>query len=153
MYADELLRPWHDALVASLPAIDSFDAHTHTGSNDPDGFRSSPAELLEALAEIGSRAAVFTMHEPSGYPAANDRVLAEAAASDGVLVPFARLDPHAGDAAAEAERCVNAGARGIKLHPRAEAFRLEEPRPSRSSRSRTSAGCPCSSTPAAAFRR
>jgi hypothetical protein len=127
MYADDLLRPWHDALLDSLPPIASFDAHTHTGSNDPDGFRSSPADLLAALGEIGSRAAVFAMHEPSGYPPANDRVLAEAAASDGVLVPFCRLDPHSGDPAAEAERCLDAGARGIKLHPRAEQFRLEEP--------------------------
>jgi predicted TIM-barrel fold metal-dependent hydrolase len=127
MYADDFLRPWHDSLLSALPPIEPFDAHTHTGSNDPDGFRSSIDELLAALAEIGSRAAVFTMHEPSGYPAANDRILAEAAASDGVLVPFCRLDPHAGDPAAEAERCLDAGARGIKLHPRAEQFRLEEP--------------------------
>jgi hypothetical protein len=127
VYADDLLRPWHEALVSSLPRIDSFDAHTHTGSNDPDGFRCSAPELLDALGEIDSRAAVFTMHEPDGYPAANDRVLAEAEASGGVLVPFCRLDPHTGSAAAEAERCLDAGARGIKLHPRAEQFRLEEP--------------------------
>jgi hypothetical protein len=69
---------------------------------------------------------VFTMHEPGGYPPANDRVIAEAAESGGRLVPFCRLDPRAGDAAAEAERCLDAGARGIKLHPRAERFRLEE---------------------------
>jgi hypothetical protein len=67
------------------------------------------------------------MHEPGGYPPANDRVMAEAEASNGVLVPFCRLDPHADGAAAEAERCLDAGARGIKLHPRAEQFRLEEP--------------------------
>ena len=126
MYADDYIRPWRDALVAALPAFESFDAHTHTGSNDPDGFKCSVDQLLDGLGEIGSRAAVFTMHEPDGYPAANDRVLAEAAASDGVLVPFCRLDPHAGDAAREAERCLDAGARGIKLHPRAEQFRLEE---------------------------
>src|SRR4051812_35777263 len=127
VYADEFLRPWHDALLESLPPISAFDAHTHTGSNDPDGFRSSPEGLIAGLGEIGARAAVFTMHEPDGYPRANDRVLAEAAASDGVLVPFCRLDPRTGDAAAEAERCLDAGARGIKLHPRAEQFRLEEP--------------------------
>jgi hypothetical protein len=127
VYADDLLRPWHDSLVSSLPPLEPFDAHTHTGSNDPDGFKCSVEELLEALGEIGSRAAVFTMHEPSGYPPANDRVLAEAAAADGVLAPFCRLDPHAGGAAAEAERCLDAGAVGIKLHPRAEQFRLEEP--------------------------
>jgi hypothetical protein len=53
--------------------------------------------------------------------------MVEAEASGGVLVPFCRLDPHAPGAAAEAERCLDAGARGIKLHPRAEQFRLEEP--------------------------
>jgi uncharacterized protein len=127
VYADDFLRPWHDALASFLPPIQSFDAHTHTGSNDPDGFRCSVEELLDALGEIGARAAVFTMHEPDGYPPANDRVLAEAAASDGVLVPFCRLDPHRDGAAAEAERCLDAGARGIKLHPRAEQFRLSEP--------------------------
>jgi hypothetical protein len=52
--------------------------------------------------------------------------MAEAEASGGRLVAFCRLDPHSGDAAAEAERCLDAGARGIKLHPRAERFRLEE---------------------------
>jgi uncharacterized protein len=129
VYADDFLRPWHDALVATLPPIESMDAHTHTGSNDPDGFRSSAEELLAALAEIDARAAVFTMHEPDGYPAANDRILAEARDSNGVLTPFCRLDPRTGGAAAaaEAERCLDAGARGIKLHPRAEQFRLEEP--------------------------
>ena len=126
MYADAHLRPWYDSLVASVPEYEPFDAHTHTGSNDPDGYRLSIEQLTEALADIGSRAAVFTMHEPGGYPPANDRVLAEAAASDGRFVPFCRLDPHAGDAAAEAERCLDAGACGIKLHPRAEGFRLEE---------------------------
>jgi uncharacterized protein len=113
--------------MASLPPIESFDAHTHTGSNDPDGFRCSAEELLDALGDIDARAAVFTMHEPDGYPPANDRILAEAEASGGRLVPFCRLDPHASDPAAEAERCLDAGARGIKLHPRAEQFRLEEP--------------------------
>jgi hypothetical protein len=129
VYADDLLRPWHDALTKALPPIASFDAHTHTGSHDPDGFKCSVEELLDALGQIGARAAVFTMHEPDGYPPANDRVLSEAAASDGVLTPYCRLDPKLGGAAAaaEAERCLDAGARGIKLHPRAEQFRLEEP--------------------------
>jgi uncharacterized protein len=129
VYADDLLRPWREAVVGALPTFRSFDAHTHTGSNDPDGFRCSVEQLLEGLGEIGARAAVFTMHEPDGYPPANDRILSEAAASEGVLVPFCRLDPRVGgaEAAREAERCLDAGARGIKLHPRAEQFRLEEP--------------------------
>jgi hypothetical protein len=64
------------------------------------------------------------MHEPDGYPAANDAAIAAAAASDGRMVAFARLDPHTGPLA-EAERCLAAGAVGIKLHPRAEDFPLD----------------------------
>jgi hypothetical protein len=53
-------------------------------------------------------------------------VLAAARESDGLLVPFCRVNPH-DDALREAERCVEAGARGIKLHPRAEQFTLDHP--------------------------
>jgi predicted TIM-barrel fold metal-dependent hydrolase len=126
VYADEYLRPWYDSVVGLVPGLRPFDAHTHTGTNDPDGYHLRVDALIEALELIDARAAVFTMHEPGGYPSANDRVLAEAEASDGRLVAFCRLDPHADDAAGEAERCLDAGARGIKLHPRAERFRLEE---------------------------
>lgn len=124
MYADRLLKPWLDV----LPPFRVFDAHTHTGENDPDGFGTDADGLLDALdlVERDARAVVFTMHEPDGYPDANDRVLAEAEASGGRLVPFCRVDPHA-DAVAEAERCLERGARGIKLHPRAERFALDHP--------------------------
>ena len=111
-----------------LPAATTwFDAHTHTGSNDPDGFTATPAQLIESLDRTGqSRALVFTSADPSGYGAANDRVLAEARASDGRLVALARVDPHAG-ALQEARRCLEAGAAGLKLHPRAERFTLSHP--------------------------
>src|SRR4051812_48300299 len=91
-------------------------------------MRQSADELLAALDRAdASGAVVFTMHEPDGYSAANDRVLAEAARSGGRLVPYCRLDP-GDDPVREAERCLAAGARGIKLHPRAEEFRLADPR-------------------------
>ena len=122
MYADELLMPW----VEALPSFDYFDAHTHTGENDPDGFGVSAEQLLDALALVNARAVVFTMHEPDGYTEANDRVIAEAEASDGRLVPFCRVDPNAGGTG-EAGRCLARGARGIKLHPRAERFTLDHP--------------------------
>jgi len=122
VYADHLLLPW----VEALPRFDFFDAHTHTGANDPDGFGVTAEQLLEALSLVDARAVVFTMHEPDGYAAANDRVIAEAAASDGRLVPFCRVDPNV-DAVAEAERCLAREARGIKLHPRAERFTLDHP--------------------------
>ena len=127
MYADRSVYPWYERLRSDLPGLRLFDAHTHTGASDPDGYRCTSGQLLEALALAGgARAAVFTMHEPDGYPEANDRVLAEAAASAGRLVAFARLDPSA-DPAGEAERCLGAGARGLKLHPRAERFTLDHP--------------------------
>ena len=62
--------------------------------------------------------------DPERHPACsvpNDRVLAWAAQSEGRFVPFCRLDP-ADDPIAEGERCLAAGARGIKLHPRAQNF-------------------------------
>jgi hypothetical protein len=124
---DDLISPWRDALDEVLPDLDLFDAHTHTGSNDPDGLRQSAEELLEALGRARARAVVFTMHEPDGYSTANDRVIAEAEASNGRLVPYCRLDPRH-DPVGEAERCLAKGAKGIKLHPRAEDFRLADPR-------------------------
>jgi uncharacterized protein len=53
-------------------------------------------------------------------------VIAEAEAAEGRLFAFCRLDP-ADSPAAEARRCLEAGARGIKLHPRAEGFNLDHP--------------------------
>jgi len=126
MHADGLIAPWYERLREDLPPLELLDAHTHTGQDDPDGFRCTADELLAALDVVDGRGVVFTMHEPSGYRAANDRVLAEAEASGGRLMPLCRVDP-ASEAVPEAERCLAAGARGIKLHPRAEGFTLEHP--------------------------
>src|ERR687895_606317 len=122
---DEVMRPYWERLLADTGPLDLFDAHTHIGTNDPDGYRQTAAELASLLDAAAARAVVFPMQEPDGYPPANDRVLDAAAASDR-LVAFCRVDPHA-DALAEARRCLEAGARGIKLHPRAERFTLGEP--------------------------
>ncbi|MBV9212884.1 MAG: amidohydrolase family protein [Actinobacteria bacterium] len=127
MYSDRLLLPWYSALMDVLPGVELFDAHTHTGFDDPDGVTCSAAQLLEGLEIAGARAVVFTTQDPGGYRAANDRVIEEAAASDGRLVPFCRLNP-ADDPVREAERALARGARGIKLHPRAEQFRLADER-------------------------
>ena len=43
-----------------------------------------------------------------------------------MFVPFCRVNPH-DHAVPEAERALAAGARGIKLHPRAEEFTLDHP--------------------------
>jgi uncharacterized protein len=123
----EMLQPWNEVVLDELPGLELFDAHTHLGQNDPDGMRQSPDELLAGLRAAHARGCfVFPMHEPDGYPPANDMVLETAAASNGLLVPFCRVNPHDG-ALAEAERCLAAGAKGIKLHPRAEQFTLDHP--------------------------
>jgi uncharacterized protein len=109
---DEALAPWYEAVVEGLPPLRLFDAHTHVGANDPDGFRLDADRLLRALEAVRARAVVFPMNEPDGdYRGANDRVIADAAASSGRLVPFCRLDPHE-EPVAEARRCVATGARG-----------------------------------------
>lgn len=123
----DALRPWTELLLEQISGLELFDAHTHIGENDPDGMRQRPEELERNLRLAGATGAfVFPMHEPDGYPAANDMVLEAAEASDGLLVPFCRVNPHE-EAVAEAERCLARGARGIKLHPRAERFTLDHP--------------------------
>jgi predicted TIM-barrel fold metal-dependent hydrolase len=121
------VRPYAEAVLAQVPEAELFDAHTHVGFNDPDGMRQGPDELRTMLRSAEARGCfVFPFHEPDGYTAANDAVLAAAADSDGLLVPFCRVDPHH-DPVTEARRCLDAGARGIKLHPRAEGFTLDHP--------------------------
>ena len=66
-----------------------------------------------------SRAFMFCMDEPDRHPAfraPNDRTLEHAARSEGRLIPFVRLDLGEGPIE-EAERCLDLGAKGIKLHP------------------------------------
>ena len=123
---DDTLRPWLERIVQDTGPLELFDAHTHLGQNDPDGYKQRPEELLEVLVADDARAAVFPMHEPDGYRDANDAVIAVAAANPDRLVAYCRVSPHDG-ALAEAQRALDAGARGIKLHPRAEQFGMEEP--------------------------
>jgi predicted TIM-barrel fold metal-dependent hydrolase len=123
---DSGMLPWFERLREEIPDLEPLDTHTHIGFNDPDGYRCSREQLVESLERVDARAVVFPMHEPDGYRAANDMVIDEAERSGGRLFPFCRLDPHE-DAPAEAERALGRGARGIKLHPRAERFTLDHP--------------------------
>jgi hypothetical protein len=100
------------------------DVHTHLGA-DEDGHSLDLPTLLRQLDQVGiGQACVFALHDPDrvpGYRVPNDRVLAWASQTEGRLIPFCRLDP-ADDPIGEAERCLALGARGIKLHPRAQTF-------------------------------
>jgi len=129
LYADAL-APFLAEVARLRPAdAEVFDAHTHLGL-DEDGRSLSLPQLLSQLDDAGARrACVFPLHDPERAPAyrvPNDRVLAWAGESEGRLIPFCRLDP-AEDPLAEGERALAAGARGIKLHPRAQAFGFESP--------------------------
>lgn len=105
-----------------------FDAHTHMGANDPDGFTAEPHEIVEGLDQAGhARALIFAMHEPDGYRGANDDVASAVAGSGGRLAWLARVDPNRDGAVAELERCLEKGAAGLKLHPRSDAFGLPHP--------------------------
>jgi uncharacterized protein len=111
------------------PGAAILDAHTHLGA-DEDGQHLEPEELLRSLDVVSpdARACAFPFHDPERSPAyrlPNDRVLDWASASDRII-PYCRLDP-AEDPVAEAERCLARGARGIKLHPRAQAFTFDSP--------------------------
>ncbi len=111
------------------PDAEVIDAHTHLGL-DEDGRSLTLEQLLAQLDAAGARrACVFPLHDPERRPAytvPNDRVLGWAADSDERLVPFCRLDP-ADNPIGEGERCLSAGARGIKLHPRAQDFVFDGP--------------------------
>ena len=107
-----------------------FDAHTHLG-HDIDGMVGDYDQLVGMLADYGFAGAfTFCLDEPDREPAfsrANDRTLAAAEQSGGRLVPFVRLDLDL-DPLAEAVRSLDRGARGIKLHPRAQGFSVGDER-------------------------
>ena len=129
--AQELFSLFETELRAELPTgAEIFDAHVHLG-NDIDGMVGSYEELESIMDRYGvSRCFMFCLDEPDRHPAfraANDRTLAFGARSNGRMIPFVRLDLTESPIE-EAERCLDLGARGIKLHPRAQKFDLDDGR-------------------------
>jgi predicted TIM-barrel fold metal-dependent hydrolase len=129
--AEQLFEAFDDELRMEIPpGADLYDAHTHLG-HDIDGMIGEYDELIAMLDRHGfSRANVFCLDEHDRVPAfraGNDRTLEFAERSEGRLVPFVRLDL-TDEPMAEAKRCLDLGARGIKLHPRAQKFALNDER-------------------------
>ena len=129
--AQALLDGYAAVALSELPqGADVVDAHTHLGT-DIDGMVGDLDELLDVQRRARiSRSFVFCLDEPDRRPsfsAANDRTLDYAARANGALVPFVRLDLNEGPVE-EAVRCLDRGARGIKLHPRAQRFLPDDPR-------------------------
>jgi hypothetical protein len=114
--------PWARAVLERLPGVELFDAHVHVGISDPGGILATEAEALDALAELGSRALVFPLKEPVGYDGPNARMIELAGEHEG-FAALARVVP-----GESGERWIDAGAAGLKLHPRGEEFDLDDPR-------------------------
>ncbi len=129
--AHGLLAGWDDELRRSLPPdAEIFDVHVHLGQ-DIDGMVGDYDQLLSLMDRYGvGRTFMFCLDEPDRHPAfraANDRTLAFAARSAGRIIPFCRLDLNESPVE-EATRCLDRGARGIKLHPRAQRFTAADER-------------------------
>lgn len=127
--ARALIGRAHRELIAPLlPDGPIWDVHAHLGEDD-DGSVLDPPTLLDEMHRFGvARAFVFPFRQasPAGYRRQNDAMIAAAAASGGSLVPFCRVEP--GDGAVdELERALDAGARGIKLHPLTGRFEIGHP--------------------------
>jgi predicted TIM-barrel fold metal-dependent hydrolase len=113
--AQRILDGITERILGELPSETVlFDAHTHLG-DDIDGMRARPDEMLAMFDRVGITGSfTFCLDEPDrvpGFTAANDRT----------------LDLEASPVA-EARRCFGLGARGIKLHPRAQKFSVGDER-------------------------
>jgi uncharacterized protein len=127
----ELVEAYDEELRQLIPDGSAlFDAHLHLGT-DIDGMIGNYDRLEQVMARYGvERAFMFCLDEPDRHPAfraANDRTLAFAERSEGRLIPFVRLDLNESPIE-EATRCLDRGARGIKLHPRAQKFTATDER-------------------------
>jgi predicted TIM-barrel fold metal-dependent hydrolase len=128
-----------------IEAVRAIDVHTHaqvpvTGAADPrttafldaaaKHFRSDfPRPNVQQVADhyrARSMAAVVfcvdNQHNTGEVPVSNDEILDVAATNSDVLIPFVSIDPHRDNAAAEARRLIDRGARGFKFHPNLQAF-------------------------------
>jgi len=129
--AQAVIASYDEELARELPqGAEIFDAHVHLG-NDIDGMAGVYEDLERVMDRYGiERCFMFCMDEQDRHPAfkaANDRTLAHAKRSGGRMIPFVRLD--LGERPiVEATRCLDLGARGIKLHPRAQRFLLNDER-------------------------
>jgi predicted TIM-barrel fold metal-dependent hydrolase len=127
----ELVARYDREVEALLPPeVEIFDAHLHLG-RDIDGMVGDYDQLEALMAQYRvAHAFMFCLDEPDRHPAfraANNRTLEFAARSGRRLIPFVRLDLNESPLE-EAVRCLDLGARGIKLHPRAQRFDASDER-------------------------
>jgi predicted TIM-barrel fold metal-dependent hydrolase len=128
-----------------LESVRAIDVHTHAqvpveGEPDPrttafldaaakhfrsDFPRPSAQQVAEHYRARSMAAVIFCVDNQQNtgeVPVSNDEILDVAAANGDVLIPFVSIDPHRGNAAAEARRLIGRGARGFKFHPNLQGF-------------------------------
>jgi predicted TIM-barrel fold metal-dependent hydrolase len=126
------------ALSLDVSRITALDVHVHLHPTETSAVdaaaekyfgRSNAAPGGDALAEYyrsrNMACVVFAVdeHLTGRRRVTNDEVLEVAARHPDVIIPFASVDPGRGpEAVREAQRLINAGARGLKLHPPLQEF-------------------------------
>jgi uncharacterized protein len=119
------LEPYRDLLVG----VDIWDIHGHVGC-DLDGSHLTAAQMVAGLDAIGaSKSVVFPMNDPSQgicFRSPNDLIWTSYEHYPDRLVPFFRLNPNY-PSRDEYQLRVDQGFKGIKLHPRSQAFRIAQP--------------------------
>lgn len=110
--------------------IEIFDAHAHIGV-DIDGRTMDEKRMLARMDSAGvSRSVIFPLNDPNAeddYAGPNDVVWLAYERYPERFVPFFRLNPHK-DYEKEFDRCVGKGFAGLKLHPVAQEFELDDAR-------------------------
>jgi predicted TIM-barrel fold metal-dependent hydrolase len=122
-----LTELWEAEVLPVLPGAGLFDVHTHMGK-DADGASQDAGMLTQAMDEASvTRAFVFPFRAPAprDYRALNDSIL-HACEANPQLVPFCRVEMTP-NFDVELDRAIDAGARGIKLHPGTGSFQLSDP--------------------------
>lgn len=110
-----------------------IDSHNHLGGPDKgDNAEQSADDIIKRMDHAGvDKAIVFPFNEIDpgvSFSKANDRTINEIKKYPDRLIGFARLDPNFRDEAArEAERAIEAGLSGIKLHPKGQNFSPTNP--------------------------
>ncbi len=121
------IEEWARRSVVVPPGTEVVDAHVHLGV-DRDGHALSAADLIADMDANGiGRAVAFPADEPGSggdFRDANGRVIDAWAGHPDRIIPFCRIDPAVG-AAAAIDEAHAAGARGLKLHPVAQRFAPE----------------------------
>jgi predicted TIM-barrel fold metal-dependent hydrolase len=121
------IEEWARRSVVVPEGTEVVDAHVHLGV-DRDGHALSAGDLIADMDANGiHRAVVFPADEPGpggDFRESNRRVLEAAEGHPDRFIPFCRVDPSVGAAAAIDEARAG-GARGLKLHPVAQRFAPE----------------------------